>query len=178
MYEIDEQKQTLRIVTPRAIKQSRQVYMDYEGFGAHYYLTNYGFVSISNIYDCLLIPLPGIVHYTPLLEEVLRVLGFGSDHTICLDITRYLNDRALAFFLLKDANPTHLQQCLNHYNTVVKSNDDHWEVMDIRKCALGVYSDNTKELWDGVQDDLKLQLRNYLKSLLNQYSTTIGYDNV
>lgn len=178
MYEIDKKANTLRVVTHRAIKKGRQVYLDYEGFGAHYYLTYYGFVSISNIYDCLLIPLPEETSFSPLLEEVLKVLGFASDHTICLDITRFLNDKALAFFLLKDANPTHLKQCLNHYNTVVKENNNHWEVSDIRKCALGVYSDNTKELWDEVVDDLKGQLRSHLQSLLDGYSTSIGHDNV
>lgn len=153
--------------------------MDYEGYGSHYYLLTYGFVSVSNIYDCLLIPLPENTHYTPLLEEVLLDLGYASDHSVCVDITRYLNDRILAFFLLKDANPTHLQQCIDYYHKVVeKKQHGNWEVNDIRKCALGVYSDNTKELWDSVQDDLKQQLYKHLLHIQHYYSTSIGYDNV
>ena len=54
----------------------------------------------------------------------------------------------------------------------------NWEVNDIRKCALGIYSDNTKELWDSVQDDLKQQLYKHLLHIQQYYSTSIGYDNV
>lgn len=167
----------MRIITDRPIKKQRQVYLDYEGYGAHYYLIHHGFVSISNIHDCLLIPLPSDIQYTPLLEKVLTSLGIASDHTVCLDITRFLNDKMLAVFLLKDASPAQLRQCFDHYNKVVKQNG-HWETNDIHKCALGVWSDNTKELWESVQDDLKLQLRNYLLDLQSHYSTSIGYDNV
>lgn len=167
----------MRIITDRPIKKQRQVYLDYEGYGAHYYLIHHGFVSISNIHDCLLIPLPSDIQYTPLLEKVLTSLGIASDHTVCLDITRFLNDRMLAVFLLKDASSSQLQQCLDHYNKVVKRSG-HWETNDIRKCALGVWSDNTKELWESIQDGLKSQLRNYLLDLQSHYSTSIGYDNV
>ena len=83
----------------------------------------------------------------------------------------------LAVFLLKDASPAQLRQCFDHYDKVVKQNG-HWETNDIHKCALGVWSNNTKELWESVQDDLKRQLHDYLLDLHNHYSTSIGYDNV
>ena len=83
----------------------------------------------------------------------------------------------LAVFLLKDASPAQLRQCFDHYDKVVKQNG-HWETNDIHKCALGVWSNDIKELWESVQDDLKRQLHDYLRNLQSHYSTSIGYDNV
>ena len=98
---------------------------------------------------------------------------------MCLDITRFLNDKALAFFLLRDANPVHLQQCLTHYESViVKEQEGRWEAHDVRRCALGTWTDNSKTLWDGVKDELKKELHDYLKTLERAYSTSIAYDNV
>ena len=174
LYEVNVEKNTLIIKTSRAVKKGRQVYLDYEGYGNHYYLLHHGFVAISNIYDCLLISLPKPTTTSPLLQQVLQAMGYASDFTVCYDITRFLNDKVLAYFLLKDANPTHLKQCIELY----EKNNHHFDNNDIRKCALGVFTDNTKELWEDIQDDLKLQLKNHLLSLQSHYSTSIGHDNV
>lgn len=167
------------ITTDKQIKKGRQVYLNYETYPSHHYLLRYGFVATSNIHDCLLVPLPNATSLSPLLRRVLEALGYPSDDTMCLDITRFLNDKALAFFLLRDANPVHLQQCLTHYeNVIVKEQEGRWEAHDVRRCALGTWTDNSKTLWDGVKDELKKELHDYLKTLERAYSTSIAYDNV
>lgn len=96
------------MVTDKAIRKGRQVYLNYETYPSHFYLLHYGFVAVSNIHDCLLVPLPNATSLSPLLRQVLQALGFPSDDTVCLDFTRFLNDKALAFFLLRRAPDEHL----------------------------------------------------------------------
>ena len=114
---MDRERNTLSVLTDRAIKAGRPIYLDYAPFPSYFYLLRHGFVPISNIYDCLLVSLPPTPP-SPLLDRLLRSLGFPGADAVCLDVTRFLNDRALAFFRLRDASETQLRRCLDYYETV------------------------------------------------------------
>lgn len=153
------------------------MYLDYEAFPSHHYLAHYGFVPLSNIHDCLLVPLPN-ASFTPLLREVLTALGFPSDDSMCLDVTRFMNDKALAFFLLRDASDAQLRRCLAIYRDVVVGRQNgRWEATDVYECALGA-KDRLKERWDERKEGLRKQLYTHLKFIEQFYSTSIAADNV
>lgn len=165
------------MVTDKPIRKGRQVYLNYEMYPSHFYLLHYGFVAVSNIHDCLLVPLPNATELSPLLRQVLQALGFPSDDTMCLDFTRFLNDKALAFFLLRKASPEHLQQCLSFYEEVV-AKQGRWEVADVRRCALGSWEEDAKTRWEDVSEKLKAELCEHLKAVEHAYPTSIAFDNV
>lgn len=166
-------------MTDKPIRKGRQVYLNYETYPSHFYLLHYGFVAVSNIHDCLLVPLPNATALSPLLQQVLHTMGFPSDNTMCLDFTRYLNDKALAFFLLRRAPPEHLQQCLDYYDeVVVKKQNGRWEAMDVRRCALGIWKEDTKMKWERASEGLKRELKEHLLNVAGDYPTSIAYDNV
>lgn len=165
------------MVTDRRVRRGRQVYLDYEALPSHHYLARYGFVPLSNIHDCLLVPLPN-ASLTPLLREVLSALGFPSDDSMCLDVTRFMNDRALAFFLLRDASDAQLRRCLAIYrDVVVRRQSGRWEATDVYECAFGA-KDRLKERWDERKEGLRKQLYTHLKFVEQSYSTSIAADNV
>ena len=166
------------MITDKRVKRGRQVYLNYEPFPSHHYLAHYGFVPLSNIHDCLLVPLPN-ASFTPLLREVLSALGFPSDDSMCLDVTRFMNDKALAFFLLRDASDAQLRRCLAIYRDVVaRRQNGRWEARDVYECALGVKDDRLKERWDERKEGLRKQLYAHLRSVEQFYSTSIAADNV
>lgn len=155
------------------------MYLDYERYPSYVYLLRYAFTPISNIHDCLLVPLPYDSPPSPLLSRVLLSLGFPSDDAMCLDITRFLNDRQLAFFLLRNATMEHLQQCINYYEqTILKREDQQWEAAEIRRCAMGIWTDDSKIVWDSVKDGLKHSLLMHLLTVKSFYHTSISHDNV
>ena len=96
------------MITDKPIKPGRQVYLDYERYPSYVYLLQHAFTPISNIHDCLLIPLPFDTPPSPLLSRVLLTLGYPSDDAMCLDITRFLNDRQLAKWDVRIPEPLHL----------------------------------------------------------------------
>lgn len=176
---LDKQTHTLRVVTDKPIRKGRQVYLNYETYPSHFYLLHYGFVAVSNIHDCLLVPLPNATALSPLLQQVLQTMGFPSDNTMCLDFTRYLNDKALAFFLLRHASPEHLQRCLTYYDeVVVQKQKGRWEATDVHRCALGVWEDDPKTRWERASEGLKAELKEHLLHVASAYPTSIAYDNV
>ena len=128
---MDRERNTLSVLTDRAIKAGRPIYLDYAPFPSYFYLLRHGFVPISNIHDCLLVSLPPTPP-SPLLDRLLRSLGFPGADAVCLDVTRFLNDRALAFFRLRDASETQLRRCLDYYETKVRSRGD-WESVEVRE---------------------------------------------
>ena len=165
------------MITDKRVRRGRQVYLDYEAFPSHHYLAHYGFVPLSNIHDCLLVPLPN-ASFTPLLREVLTALGFPSDDSMCLDVTRFMNDKALAFFLLRDASDAQLRRCLAIYRDVVVGRQNgRWEATDVYECALGA-KDRLKERWDERKEGLRKQLYTHLRFIEQFYSTSIAADNV
>ena len=167
------------MITDKPIKPGRQVYLDYERYPSYVYLLQHAFTPISNIHDCLLIPLPFDVPPSPLLSRVLLTLGYPSDDAMCLDITRFLNDRQLAFFLLRNATQEHLQQCLNYYEqTVLKRDDSQWETAEIHQCAMGIWTESSKSLWESMKDELKDSLRMHLLKVKSFYHTSISHDHV
>lgn len=167
------------MVTDKAIRKGRQVYLNYETYPSHFYLLHYGFVAVSNIHDCLLVPLPNATSLSPLLRQVLQALGFPSDDTVCLDFTRFLNDKALAFFLLRRAPDEHLRRCLAFYNEMVAPKQQgRWEAADVRRCALGSWEEDAKTRWEEVSEGLKAELREHLKQVASAYPTSIAFDNV
>lgn len=160
------------------MKRGSQVYLDYEAFPSHYYLQHFGFVPISNIHDCLLIPLPSHPS-SPRLSRVLEALGYPTDDSVCLDVTRFLNDKALSFFLLQRADEKQLQTCIDLYDKrVAKKQNGRWEATDIYECATGERGDKAKQEWDSVKDELKSKLLDHLKWVESAYSTSIAADNV
>ena len=165
--------------TDKPIKPNRQVYLDYERYPSYVYLLQHAFTPISNIHDCLLIPLPSHPPSSPFLSRVLLSLGYPSDDAMCLDVTRFLNDHQLAFFLLQNATEEHLQQCIEYYEkTVLKRDDSHWETDEIHRCALGVWTENSKSLWESKKDELKESLRQHLLTVQSSYHTSISHDHV
>ena len=154
------------------------MYLDYEAYPSHYYLLHFGFVPISNIHDCLLIPLPSHPS-SPLLSRVLKALGYPTDDSVCLDITRFMNDKALSFFLLQEANEERLQKCIDLYEKrVIKKQKGRWEAMDVYECASGEKGNKAKQKWDEMKDELMSKLFNHLKWVESVYSTSIAADNV
>jgi phage I-like protein len=123
--------------------------------------------------------LPPAKTASPLLGQVLESMGYPSPNSVCLDITRFLNDKALAYFLLQDASDAQLQQCMNYYHeTIEKQKEGQWDASDVFSCAIGDWSGNAKETWDNKKDMLKEKLYNHLKWVEGHYSTSIAMDNV
>lgn len=165
----------LRVTTDKAVKPGRPIYLNYDPYPSHTYLLRHGFTPISNIHDCLLLPLPPA---PPLLAQVLRALEFPAADAMCLDVTRFLNDRALAYFLLRDASPQQLQQCLRYAENTVTHRASGWEAAELRRCALGVWDEESKTLWDGVKAELQGQLAELLRNVTAAYSSSIARDHV
>ena len=46
---MDRERNTLSVLTDRAIKAGRPIYLDYAPFPSYFYLLRHGFVPISNI---------------------------------------------------------------------------------------------------------------------------------
>ena len=167
------------MITDKPIKPGRQVYLDYERYPSYVYLLQHAFTPISNIHDCLLIPLPVDTPPSPLLSRVLLTLGYPSDDAMCLDITRFLNDRQLALFLIRNATQEHLEQCFEYYEqTVLKRDDSQWETSEIHQCAMGIWTENSKSLWESMKDELKDSLRMHLLTVKSYYHTSISHDHV
>ena len=176
------------IQTDKAVKPGRQIYLDYDGYPSYYYLLQYGFNPISNIHDCLLISLPSSapsIHnnhnqqHNALLEQVLQDLGYPGSNAMCLDITRFLNDRYLAYFLLESTSNANLRRCHEYYHqTILRRAYQQWEIEEIRRCALGQWEGEVKPAWDRVQEGLKEKLREHLIGVKQEYSTSIAEDHV
>ena len=179
------------IQTDKVVKPGRQIYLDYDGYPSYYYLLQYGFNPISNIHDCLLIPLPSSSspsssrrnddnnQHNALLDQVLQDLGYPGQNAMCLDITRFLNDRYLAYFLLETASITNLRRCHEYYRyTILRRDYQQWEVEEVRRCALGQWEGEVKPAWDRVQEGLKEKLREHLISVKKEYSMSIAEDHV
>lgn len=173
---MDRERNTLSVLTDRAIKAGRPIYLDYAPFPSYFYLLRHGFVPISNIHDCLLVSLPPTPP-SPLLDRLLRSLGFPGADAVCLDVTRFLNDRALAFFRLRDASETQLRRCLDYYETKVRSRGD-WESVEVRRCALDDWSEDSKRHWDAETPVLRRQLREHLERVRRGFSTSIARDQL
>lgn len=73
----------------------------------------------------------------------------------------------------------HLQQCINYYEqTILKREDQQWEAAEIRRCAMGIWTDDSKIVWDSVKDGLKHSLLMHLLTVKSFYHTSISHDNV
>ena len=98
---------------------------------------------------------------------------------MCLDVTRFLNDKALAFFLLREADEEQLQKCIDLYETRVSTKQKgRWEAMDVYECATGERGDKAKQKWGDEKEELKSKLFDHLKWVEGVYSTSIAADNV
>ena len=170
------ERNTLSVITDRAINAGRPIYLDYAPFPSYFYLLRHGFVPISNIHDCLLVSLPP-TSPSPLREQVLRSFGFPGADAVCLDVTRFLNDRALAFFLLQNASDAQLRRCLDYFEEKVRPRGD-WESVEVRRCALDDWSEDSKRHWDIVSPLLRRELREHLETLRGGFSTSIARDQL
>lgn len=173
---MDRVRHTLSVLTDRPVKAGRPIYLDYMPLPSYFYLLRHGFVPISNIHDCLLVSLPP-TSPSQLREQVLRSLGFPGADAVCLDVTRFLNDRALAFFLLRNASDAQLRRCWDFFEKTVRPRGD-WESVEVRRCALDNWSEDSKRHWDAVAPLLRRELCEHLETLRGRFSTSIARDQL
>lgn len=78
---------------------------------------------------------------------------------------------------MRDASETQLRRCLDYYETKVRSRGD-WESVEVRRCALDDWSEDSKRHWDAETPVLRRQLREHLERVRRGFSTSIARDQL
>lgn len=177
-YSLDHETNEIIIRSDRDYKKNRQIYMDYGPVPSYIYFITSGFIPVSNVNDCLLIPPPSLPD-SHLLMQVIESLDLLSNGHVCLDVTRFLNTKPMSLFLLRELEEDALKECLAyHQQTVLQRSHSSWELYEIQQCALNEWQGDPKAQWKEIEPSLKQLLYDHIHNQYNHYSSSIGSDHL